>query len=70
MHDDNDGDDDDNDDDDDDDYDTEADRIAISKTCVNGHSKINKTKIFMTNGSLMQVKSTSDCSHRSMLQYF
>ena len=44
----------------------------------NGHSKIDKTKILMTNGSLMMVKSIADlmkvksiaeCS-RSILQYF
>ena len=48
MHDDNDGDDDDNDDDDDDDddddYDTEADRIAISKTCVKWPLKNKQNK--------------------------
>ena len=33
-----------------------------SKTCVKGHLKIDKTKIFMTNGSLMKVKSTAECS--------
>ena len=29
-----------------------------NKTCLKGHSKIDKTKIIMTNGSLMQVKSS------------
>ena len=32
------------------------------KICVNGHSKIDKTKILMTNGSLMNVKSIADNS--------
>ena len=34
-----------------------------SKPCVKkGHSKIDKTKIFMTNGSLMKVEGISECS--------
>ena len=33
-----------------------------SKTCVNGHSKIDKLKILMTNGSLMKVESITECS--------
>ena len=42
-----------------------------SKTCVKRQlSKIDKTKILMTNGSLMQVKSITECSNRSILQYF
>ena len=32
-----------------------------SKTCVNGHSKIDRIKILMTNGSLMKVKSIAEC---------
>ena len=31
---------------------------------------IDKTKILMTNGSLMKVKSIAECSHWSILQYF
>ena len=34
-----------------------------------GHSKIDKTKINLTNGSLMKVKSIAECSHWSKLQY-
>ena len=43
---------------------------VYSKTCVNGHSKIDKTKILMTNGSLMKVESIAECSLWSILQYF
>ena len=32
------------------------------KPVQNGHSKIDKTKILKTNGSLMQVKSIAECS--------
>ena len=42
--------------------------MRYSKTCVNGHSKIDKTKILMTNGSLMKVVSIADSW--SILQYF
>ena len=34
------------------------------------HSKIDKTKVFMTNDSLMKVKSFAECSPWSILQYF
>ena len=40
------------------------------KPVVSDHSKIDKTKILMTNGSLMKVKSIAECSHWSILQYF
>ena len=36
----------------------------------NSHSKIDKTKILMTNGSLMKVKSIAECSPWGILQYF
>ena len=32
------------------------------KPVQNGHSKIDKTKILMTNGSLMKVKSIGECN--------
>ena len=32
------------------------------KPVLRGHSKIDKTKILMTNGSLMKVKSIAECS--------
>ena len=41
-----------------------------SKTCVNGHSKIDITNILMTNGSLMKVESIAECSPWSILQHF
>ena len=40
------------------------------KPVLSGHSKIDKTKILMINGSLMQVKSIAECSPWSILQYF
>ena len=40
------------------------------KTVSNGHSKIDKTEILMTNASLMKVKSIAECSPWSILQYF
>ena len=40
------------------------------KPVLSGHSKIDKTKILMTNGSLMKVKSISEYSPWSILQYF
>ena len=40
------------------------------KPVLSGHSKIGKTKILMTNGSLMKVESIAECSHWSILQYF
>ena len=40
------------------------------KPVLNGHSKLDKTKILMTNGSLMKVKSIAECSPWSILQYF
>ena len=35
-----------------------------SKTCVKWPLKIDKTKILMTNGSLMKVESIAECSNR------
>ena len=32
------------------------------KPVLNGHSKTDKTKVLMTNGSLMQVESIAECS--------
>ena len=40
-----------------------------SKTCVKQQLKIDKTKILMTNGSLMKVESSADCSPWNILQY-
>ena len=42
--------------------------INYSKICLlSDHSKIDKTKILMTNGSLMKVKSITECSPWSIL---
>ena len=40
------------------------------KPIFSSHSKIDKTKILMTNGSLMKVESIAECSPWSILQYF
>ena len=40
------------------------------KPVLSGHSKIDETKIFMTNGGLMMVESIAECSPWSILQYF
>ena len=49
-------------------------KIKVKKDKVKpvliGHSKIDKTKILMTNGSLMKVKSIAECSPWSILQHF
>ena len=36
--------------------------IPAVKPVLKGHSKIDKTKILMTNGSLMKVESIAECS--------
>ena len=43
---------------------------SIKPVLRSGHSKIDKTKILMTNGSLMQVESIAESSPWSILQYF
>ena len=43
---------------------------SIVKPVLSGHSKIDKTKILMTNDSLMKVESIEECSSLSILQYF
>ena len=40
------------------------------KHVLSGHSKIDKAKFLMTNGSLMKVESIAECSPWSILQYF
>ena len=37
-------------------------RNQVSKTCLKRPLKIDKTKILMTDGSLMQVESIAECS--------
>ena len=44
--------------------------FVYSKICLKRPLKIDKTKILMTNGSLMKVKSIAECSPWSNLQYF
>ena len=36
--------------------------LEYSKICVNGHSKKDKTRILLTNGSSMKIKSIAECS--------
>ena len=36
---------------------------------LTGHLKIDKSKILMTNGRLVKVKSIAECSKWSILQY-
>ena len=40
------------------------------KPVLRGHSKLDKTKILMTNGNLMKVKSIAESSKGSILHYF
>ena len=47
-----------------------ANVISIVKLVLSGNSKIDKTKILMTNGSLMKVESIAECSPWSILLYF
>ena len=44
--------------------------LITVKPVLSGHSKIDKTKILMTNGSSMKDESIAECSHWSILQYF
>ena len=46
-----------------------TDQSTVNRV-LSGHSKIDKTKILMTNGSLMKVKRIAECSPWSILQYF
>ena len=40
------------------------------KSVLSSHSKIDKTKVLKTNGSLMKVESIAECSPLSILQCF
>ena len=44
--------------------------LITVKPFLSGHSKIDKAKILMTNGSLMKVESIAECYPWSILQYF
>ena len=50
-------------------YTTLFPNLYTEKPVLNSHSKKDKTKILMTNGSLMKVKSIAECSPWSILQY-
>ena len=41
--------------------------VFYSKTVLSGHSQIDKTKILMTNGSLMKVESIQTCIKQSLV---
>ena len=43
---------------------------ATVKPVLSDHSKMDKTKVLKTDGSLMQVESIAECSPWSILQYF
>ena len=40
------------------------------KPVLSGHSKIDKTKVLKTNGSLMKVKSIAECSQQAFCNTF
>ena len=44
--------------------------VITVKPVLRGHSKIDKTKVFMANDSLMKVESIAECSPWSILQQF
>ena len=44
--------------------------LITAKPVYDSHSKLDKTKILMTNGSLLKVKSIAECFPWSILQYF
>ena len=52
----------------------QVNQVGLVKTTVipvlSDHSKIDKTKVLKTNGSLMKVESIAECSKGSILQYF
>ena len=47
-----------------------TEEISTVKPVLSGHLKIDKTKISMTDGSLMQVKSIAECSKRAFCNIF
>ena len=44
--------------------------VYTIKPILSDHLKIDKTKVLMTNDSLMKVKNIAECSPWSILQYF
>ena len=49
---------------------SENSKFITVKPVLNVNSTIDKTKILMTNGSLMKVESIAECYPWSILQYF
>ena len=45
-------------------------QICTIKSVLSDHSKIDKTKVLMANGSFMKVESIEKCTPWSILQYF
>ena len=45
-------------------------KIIYSKPVYNNHSKIDKTKILMTNGSLLKVESIADAPYGAFCNTF
>ena len=43
-------------------------KLHTVKPVLSGHSKIDKTKILMTNGSLMKVESIAECYKRTCIK--
>ena len=43
---------------------------STEKPVLSSHSKIDKTKVLKTNGSLMKVESIAECSHRAFCNTF
>ena len=41
-------------------------KYTTVKPFLSGHSKIDKTKVLKTNGSLMKVESIAECSKRAV----
>ena len=44
--------------------------LATVKPVFSGHSKIDKTKVLKTDGSLVQVESIAECSMRAFCNTF
>ena len=49
---------------------TKEKKDKYSKTCLSGHSKIDKTKVLKTIGSLMKVESIAECSPKAFCNTF
>ena len=44
--------------------------VLVVKPFLSSHSKIHKTKVLKTNGSLMKVESIAECSHGAFCNTF